>query len=100
MNKPKFDFFEVVRIATRDDKYIAINGQLATVVGRTPTVDQNSWIYAVSVESDAKTWSCFENQLEWTGVFRQREDCFDGSGVTVLVDPHGRGSIKSDQTRK
>ncbi len=77
MVHPRFDFYEEVRILTRDPLKLTLNGELGVVLGRTETDDHQSWYYAIDVASQAKVWCFFETELEPTGRKFKREDYYE-----------------------
>lgn len=90
---PKFGFYEIVRVQTRDPAKSHLNGEIGAVRGRTETEEhQVPFLYAVSIYSLGRTWSLFENELESTGEWAQREDHETGDSVRVRVDKKGRGT--------
>ena len=90
---PKFDFYEKVRVQSSDPEKAHLNGEIGTILGRTETDDQKSFLYAVSIDSYRRTWALFEHELESTGQRAKREDYYDGSSVRIRVDERGRGTV-------
>jgi len=91
--KPRFAFYEKVRVQTSDPSKAHLNGELGAIVGMTETEDKTSWYYAVDVYSQRHGWCFYEHELEPTGEYARREDFFDGTSVRVRVDERGRGTI-------
>src|SRR5262249_17267278 len=91
---PKFDFFERVRVQTTDPAKAHLNGEMGMVLGRTQTENHpEPFLYAVTIDSCKDGWSLFENELEATGQWAQRQDYETGRRIRVHVDENGRGSI-------
>jgi Immunity protein 31 len=88
--KPKFDFYEKVRICTTEASRKEVNGELAAVVGRAQD-DFGSWSYAVHIYRTEVVWSVSEDELISLGEFDSEDNFFDGSSVRVRVDRKGRG---------
>ena len=96
--KPRFAFYEKVRIRTNDPAKAHLNGEVGAVIGRTETEDRTSWYYAVSLDKQHRVWCFDEHELEPTGEYARREDFFDGTLVKVRVDKQGRGTIEKPET--
>jgi len=92
--KPRFGFYEKVRVKTSDPAKSHLNGEVGAVLGRTETEEHSDpFLYAVSIDSLGRTWSLFESELEPTGQWVKREDYETGHRVRVRVDEQGRGKI-------
>jgi hypothetical protein len=89
---PRFEFFEKVRVTATDAAKCHMNGRVGTVLGRTLTDDETSWLYAVSIELEENTWSLLEDELESTGEYSSRDEFYDGTSLRVRVDEKGRGT--------
>lgn len=97
---PKFGYYEKVRVRSSDTGKSHLNGEIGAVLGLTTTSDQRSFLYAVSLDSSGRTWALFEDELESTGQWAEREDYFDGSTVRVRVDERGRGSLAPSESQE
>ncbi len=92
---PRFTFYEKVRIHSIEPAKSHLDGEFGTILGRTLTEDNKTWLYAVWLDSEQMTWSFNESELEGTGEYGQREDLYDGSKLRVVVDDSGEGKIVS-----
>lgn len=93
--KNKFDFYEVVKINSKNSALGKINGKEGVVLGMAQ--DDGNWSYAVSVEN--KGWSTLEEDLLPTGKFAKRSDFYsddETSRIKVVVDKNGKGRIKDE----
>lgn len=90
---PRFDFFEKVKVKATEGAKARLNGEVGTVLGRTMTDDEKSWLYAVAVQSQERTWSFFESELAPTGEYSDRGEFYDGTSLRVRVDEKGRGTV-------
>lgn len=97
---PKFDFYEKVRVQSPDPSRSHLKGEVGVILGRVKTDDQESFLYAVSIDSSGQTWSLFEYELESTGQWAKREDYYDGSSVRIHVDHRGRGAVPPSEVRE
>lgn len=99
--KPKFDFYEKVRICTSDPAKSHLKGEIGAVLGRTETEDHPApFLYGVCIDSLGRVWSFFENELAPTNQWAKREDYYDGSSVRVRVDERGRGEVVPREDEK
>jgi hypothetical protein len=94
---PRFDFYEVVQVASEAGPKISLKGQTGAVLGRAQSDDGMSWTYAVRIDSTGICWSFDEDELLPTGLKRKREDFYDGSSIRVIVDEKGRGHTAREQ---
>jgi len=98
--KPRFAYYEKVRVRTTDPAKAHLNGEVGAVLGRTDTQDKTSWYYAVSLYTQQRSWCFFEHELEPTGEHAKREDFYDGTSMRVRVDEHGRGTIVESKSQE
>lgn len=90
--KPKFEFYEIVRVGGRDCPPPLV-GMQGAIVGRSQAED-GQWFYSVSFDELDKSWFLSESTLEATGIYRKRSDYYSGERLQVLVDPKtGEGKI-------
>jgi hypothetical protein len=82
MTAARFDFYERVRIATRERTKAEINGKLAVVLGRAGT-KEGHWNYAVLIYGVNQVWYCTEEELTATGEFDQAESFYNGDSIRV-----------------
>ena len=80
----KFRFYEIVRVKS-NYKRTNLIGEEGAILGMAE--DEGKWSYAVSLYSKGKSYSFNEEDLEPTGKMDKRESFYDGSSVTVKVDP-------------
>jgi hypothetical protein len=95
MDKPKFDFYEKVRITSSLPSKQEVAGEVGAVLGKAQN-DNSDWSYAVWVYRDSICWSMHEHEMESTGEFDKEETFYSGKSVRVRVDKHGRGTIIND----
>jgi hypothetical protein len=90
---PKFKFYEVVGICGNREEFKPVAGRRAAVLGMSEC-DDGRWIYSVSILDSGETWCIEESELVPTGALMRREDFYDGSSVSVLVDSDtGEGRV-------
>ena len=90
--KKKFEFYEIVTVASTENVYAKINGMEGVVIGMAQD-DDGHWVYAVDVGDDG--WAIEEEHLIATGKFSSHESFYDEADrVTVIVDKDGKGEIK------
>ena len=89
----KFEFYEVVKIVTDCEHYQEANGLEAVVLGMSEN-ESGVWGYSVQVFESEESWSLPESELASTGKKLTRSEIYDGSSVSVAVDPEtGEGSV-------
>lgn len=82
----KFDFYEIVRIVTENEKYKDINGKLATVKGKAKNEESDEWVYGVIVSgSDEMIRRVYEKDLQYTGMKAIPEP--SAGKIKIQVDP-------------
>lgn len=102
MAKPKYQFYEVVRInATKPDSIqrgiSKVNGLEGAILGMSQD-SQGIWGYAVSIYSLETVWDILEHELEPTGKMDSRDTFYDGSSISVEVNPDtGEGRLKDSE---
>lgn len=98
--KPKFAFYEIVRIKTVKDissDKASLVGQEGTILGIAPP-DEDGGGYAVSLHSSGECWYFKEAELESTGKEDNKANFYNGAHITVVVDPiTGEGRLKSQE---
>ncbi len=92
MSKPKFDFYEVVKVISKDKNKIFGNEAVVLAKGQN---DQGEWGYTISVQDDC-AWDVEEHQIESLGRFKKKEDLFTGKSVKVHVNEDGEGYLKEE----
>jgi hypothetical protein len=90
--RPKFDFYEQVRVIAATSARRKLKGRTGYVLGRSAD-SRGRWGYAVLIEDVGETWDFVEHQLRSTGEFAKRKDFYDGSSVRVRVGGDGTGRI-------
>ena len=95
MSKPKFEFFEKVKIIATDPKKQEIAGRIGAILGKSEN-EAGQWSYAVHIYGDDISWHLNEDELETTGEFDVEETFYDGTTIRVSVDQQGRGTIVND----
>ena len=80
-----FDFYERVRVVSRDPAKGAINGRLGAVLGKAED-ESGSWWYGVFVYELDRVWYCSEDELTSTGEFDRRESFYSGESIRVSQD--------------
>jgi hypothetical protein len=84
----KYEFYEIVRVRVPKK-----HGEEGTVLGKSQD-GSGKWGYAIYIHSSEEVWNFRENELESTGRMNNREAFYDGTGITVQVDPNtGEGSL-------
>lgn len=93
MSKPKFQFYEVVRIKSNSAELAEIHGEKGSILGISEH-GEPEYEYGVFIDRDEVVWSVSEQDLEATGVFLHRADFYnDNVSIRVQVDEQGRGNI-------
>ena len=92
MLKPRFQFYEIVRVASSDPELTEIHVERGAILGVSEN-DNGTFGYAVFIYRDEICWDLAEGELEATGVFSRREEFYDGTSIRVRVDEQGRGWI-------
>lgn len=90
MPSPKFQFYEIVRVVSRNDELTEIQGQRGAILGMSEDVD-NTVRYGVFIFRDEICWNLDEDDLEAADECARREDFYDGTSIHVQVDEEGRG---------
>ena len=92
--KPQFDFYEVVQVRNSEETdKLPVVGQEGAILGMAEE-EEGRWNYAVFIYSLSECWHFGERELETTGKWDKKETFYDGSHITVLVDPDtGYGRI-------
>ena len=96
MPEPRFQFYEIVRVASGNATLATIHGETGAILGMAEH-DDGAYGYAVFIYRDQICWSIDEEDLEATGRFSSREAFYDGTSVRVRVDEHGRGWIVDEE---
>jgi hypothetical protein len=92
----RFDFFEIVWVRISDPKNpgARLSDQEGTILGKSRD-NQGRWSYAVFMPTIKECWQFEEDELEPTGKMDIPENFYDGTHVTVIVDPiTGEGRLK------
>jgi hypothetical protein len=90
--KNKYQFFEIVRV-TPKHKRKQFAGKEGAILGMAQN-DQGQWEYSITFTGTGENYGFYEDELEPTGKMDKRESFYDGSSVTVKVDPKtGEGYI-------
>jgi hypothetical protein len=90
---PRFEFYEIVRIQPQSSALRQLQSLEGAVLGRSENPD-GTWGYAIFVYSLNETWDLPEAVLEPTGRSDSRETFYDGTSITVIVDPDtGEGHL-------
>lgn len=85
MTKPRFAFYEMVRVRTDSPTITSFNGLLAAVVGRVQN-DDGSWGYAIHIYERQTTYSVAESDLVATGEHAKRDDFYSADSIRVSQD--------------
>lgn len=80
--KPKFEFYEIVRITKADGNASPLAGREGVVLGRVEDENGN-WFYTLDVSGSQSTWSFHEYALATTGKHAKRADYYSGKSVRV-----------------
>lgn len=93
MSKPKFQFYEVVRIKSNSAELTEIHSETGSILGISEH-GEPEYEYGVLIDRDEVVWSISEQNLETTGTFLQRADFYDDNlSISVQVDEQGRSTI-------
>ncbi len=93
MSKPKFQFYEVVRVISNNPELAEIQGETGAILGLSEHGDPE-YEYGVFIDRDGLLWSVAEHDLESTGIIKQRADFYDDKvSIRVQVDEQGRGTV-------
>lgn len=91
--EPRYQFYEVVRVQPTFSVLQHLQGLEGAVLGRSENPD-GTWGYAIFIYTLNETWDLPEGFLEPTGRSDSRETFYDGTSVTVVVDPEtGKGRL-------
>jgi hypothetical protein len=89
----KYKFYEVVRVNEKHYRSMFVNKEGA-ILGMSQNEQNDMWGYTLTFDDLPETYGFEEEELEPTGKMKKREDFYDGSSVTVVVDPDtGEGRI-------
>ena len=94
-SRPKFEFYEKVRIISPSTQTAEVFGEIAAVLGRAAN-EEGKYFYTVFVYRDQICWQFREEELEGTGEFDTRESFYSGESVRVNVDEKARGQLISE----
>ena len=94
-NEPKYQFYERVRISSKDPELTEVDGELGAVLGKSQN-QAGSWFYTVFVYRTSICWVLPQGELERTGEFDRRETFFDGASLNVQVDEEGHGELSEE----
>ena len=83
--KPKFEFYEMVRVSSGKTELAEINGMLSAVLGRAKN-DDGSWCYTIHVYDRPTTYSVPQSDLTSTGEHAQRSDFYSEDSIRVSRD--------------
>jgi len=90
----KLDFFEVVTVCTDRPALAGVNGLEGAILGMAEE-DDGSWSYGVYLLDKEEVWDFMADEVKPAGRKMKREDFYDGTSVTVTVDPEtGEGALK------
>jgi hypothetical protein len=85
MNTPKYQFYEIVRVG-KHCRHRQLIGREGAILGMSQN-EQGIWGYAVALQPSGECWDLVEDNLESTGRMERRETFYDGTSVTVTVNP-------------
>jgi hypothetical protein len=85
----RFDFDDVVRVASDDPELAPVNGERGVIVGRGEDASQPG--YAVFIYSIQRVWCVEEHEIRPTGERDPRPA--PTTALRVSVDEEGRGNI-------
>jgi hypothetical protein len=92
MMASKYQFYEIVRVSEQCVRE-QVAGLEGVILGMAQD-EQGRWSYAVHLYELGESWHLFEDELEPTGRMSSREEFYDGTHITVVVDPEtGEGRI-------
>src|SRR3990167_1407905 len=96
--KNKFDFYEVVIIASTKPNLHKINGTKGVILGMAQNEKTGRWGYAISMYTDnGLCWHIMEEDLISTGEKAKKEDFYTGESVKIRVDLEtGEGRLAED----
>ncbi len=92
MAESKFDFYENVKVVTKDPSLEKINGRKSVILGKTLTED-GEWYYAIGISGE-NGWCAMEYDLISLGTFSNKEEFYSGESVKVHVNEDGEGFLK------
>lgn len=93
MTKPKFQFYEVVRVISADPELAEIRGETGPILGLSEH-GEPEYEYGVFIDRDGMLWSVAERDLQSTGEIKQRADFYDDNvSIRVQIDEQGRGAV-------
>lgn len=91
-DRPKFAFFEKVRVVTPASNAQEVYGELGYIAARAQN-DDGTWGYGVYIYRDERLWSFGEDELESTGEFDPPDPSSLRASIRVRVDDQGRGIL-------
>ncbi|HEU5012187.1 MAG TPA: Imm31 family immunity protein [Roseiflexaceae bacterium] len=82
---PRYQFYEVVRVGPTCP-HTQLVGLEGVILGMSQE-DSGAWGYAVMLRISGTCWDLRETDLEFTGVMESRASIYDGTKITVRIDP-------------
>jgi len=83
--KSRFDFYEKVRILSKDPSRAKIYGKVAAILSKSK--GDGGWSYGIHGYESPGTWHCWECEPESTGEFDRRESFYAAASVRGIIDP-------------
>ena len=91
--RPKFQFYEIVRVVSNDPELTEIHGERGAILGMSQD-DSGEYAYGVFIDRDETCWCIPESELQATGEIAERSAFYDdNTSIRVRVDEQGRGHI-------
>jgi len=89
VSKPKYQYYEIIKIETSDPNKLQFNGKEGAVLGIAYDDDKNfepEWGYSIHIYEEEECWRFTEYELKPTGKFDKRESFYDGTSIQVTQD--------------
>lgn len=97
--KSKFEFYEIVKVFTKDQKTLSFNGKCGYIAAKSePDLNVNKediFRYVVKFSELEFSPMFDENELESTGEFFDKNKIENYGSIRVSVDSNGAGSVKA-----
>jgi hypothetical protein len=90
--KPKFEFYEKMRVISDDPEAAEVRGELGVIMAQSD--EGEPYEYAVFIYRDEICRDLDEDEIESAGEFDSRENLYDSGSFRVSVDKDGHGTVR------
>ncbi len=94
INTSKFDFYEIVRVCSKDAAKNEIFGKEGIVRAKGQN-DKGEWTYTVAIKDDF-AWSMSEVEIESLGRFADKQEYSKRDILKVYVNEDGEGFLNNE----